>query len=73
MKLEVGKFYKHKENNSYLSVIAKISTTMWEDVLVGESPEMTNALIPLDEEIETDEWEEITEKDWLERFDPEEE
>lgn len=69
MKLKVGKHYKHKLNGIYLSVVGKVRTTTWDEILIGESPDSDDSLIPLDPDIETDEWEEIDEEEWLTSFD----
>lgn len=68
MKLEEGKFYKHKETDSYISIVGKLDTTMWGEILVGESPEEPYGLIPIDGTKDSDEWEETTKEEWAKQF-----
>lgn len=73
MKLEEGKFYRHKETDSYIAIVGKVDTTMWGDILVGESPEEPYGLIPIDGTKDSDEWEETTKEEWVKQFAEEEE
>jgi len=68
MKHEVGKFYKNKETNSYLCIVGKVDTTMWGEILVGESPEEPYGLVPIDGDTEAEGWVEITKEDWMSQF-----
>ncbi len=65
---EVGKFYKNNQNE-YIHVVAEAETTLWDKVLVAESPQDPVSLIPLGPPKENLEWKEITYKEWAQQFD----
>ena len=67
MKFEIGKYYRHGATGKKISVLGKLTTTLWKECLVGETSE--SRLEPLgSDDGATINYREITKQEWMEGF-----